>query len=238
MVNYEQMTNNQVYLFGTIVKEMVCTHHVCGEGFYETALSVKRLSDNEDIIPITVSERLIFDNKLKIGKKIAVVGQFRSYNKIIDGRSKLVLTMFVRDIIENILETTNLVYLNGYVCKQPNYRTTPFSREICDILVAVNRAYNKSDYIPCICWGRNARFSRKIEIGDNVAVLGRIQSRVYQKRDFNDNVEEHVAYEISVNKMAIGDEVEYLHKDSYYKKMSKVFNEVDEEKKLLSSNID
>lgn len=232
MISYEQMTNNQVYLRGVIQDEMILSHYVCGEGFYETFLAIKRLSEKEDIIPITISERLIQDYDLRQGKEISVIGQFRSYNKIVNGKSRLFLTMFVRNIVPDVMEAPNLIYLNAYVCKEPVYRTTPFAREISDVLVAVNRAYNKSDYIPCICWGRNARFCKTIKVGDNIAILGRIQSRVYEKRDELDNVESRVAYEISVSKMAKEKQIAYLQEDLSYQKIFKVFN--DEDKRLFS----
>lgn len=213
-MNYEQMNNNKTYLCGEIISEPVFSHEVYGEGFYETFLSVNRLSDQKDILPITISERLIADHNLKVGMKVAVFGQFRSYNKFVDNKSKLMLTVFVRDILEiDESKNPNKIYLCGYICKPPIYRTTPFSREICDMLLAVNRAYNKSDYIPCICWGRNARYAKGIEVGERVAITGRIQSREYQKKISDSIVENKVAYEISVSKIAVGDSCDSLECD-------------------------
>ena len=159
-------------------------------------------------MPVTVSEKLIGEN-FKKGKNVALKGQFRSYNKLEDGKSKLVLTVFVRELIEySSTMNPNIIELVGYVCKTPTYRTTPFKREICDVLVAVNRSYNKSDYLPCIAWGRNARFVKDLEVGKKVAIVGRIQSREYQKKTDDGLVVSKVAYEISINKIS-DENVEY-----------------------------
>lgn len=223
-MDYEQMNNNQVVLCGVLNSELVFTHRVCGEGFYESVLSVRRLSEQFDLVPITISERLIADNQLKVGDEIMVSGQFRSYNKWENEKSKLMLTMFVREIItDDPIENPNSIYLNGYVCKPPIYRTTPFNREICDILIAVNRAYNKSDYIPCICWGRNAKFAKGISVGDNIAIIGRIQSREYSKKIDEENVETHMAYEVSVSKIAVNSQIEFLENDFSYKFLNRYF---------------
>jgi len=200
-MNYEQMNNNKVYLTGTIVTEPQFSHEVFGEGFYEMMISVPRLSEQNDILPITISERLIEDNSIKVNKQISIMGQFRSYNKIEGTKSKLMLTVFVREINTEESCPVNLIELNGYICKPPIYRTTPFKREICDILIAVNRAYNKSDYIPCIAWGRNARFIKNSQVGEKVKLSGRIQSRDYQKQMPDGKIITKTAYEVSVNKI-------------------------------------
>ena len=163
-----------------------------------------RLSGQADILPVTISERLIEGAELEIGKTICAVGQFRSYNKIDGGKSRLMLTVFVRELLEVFDEKNpNSIVLSGYICKPPVYRTTPFNREIADVLIAVNRAYNKSDYIPCIAWGRNARFVEGLTVGDRVAVSGRIQSREYQKKLSETEVKTMTAYEVSVSKLAV-----------------------------------
>jgi primosomal replication protein N len=191
-------------LTGTIVSEAEFSHETFGEGFYEMKMSVARLSEYTDLIPITVSEKLLVKDTFKVGNKVAIKGQFRSYNKIIDGVSKLVLTVFVRELIDiDDSMNPNIIEIVGYVCKPPIYRTTPFKREICDILVAVNRAYNKSDYLPCIAWGRNAKYIKDVEVGKQVSIVGRIQSREYQKKINEDESVTKVAYEISVNKIQI-----------------------------------
>lgn len=199
----EQMQNNLCTLSGRIVSEPRYSHSVYDEGFYETAIEVRRLSDATDVIPVTVSERLVYDVRLEEGDYVTVEGQFRSYNKLVDNRSKLMLSLFVRDVFEyDETRNANVIELTGYICKDPVYRTTPFNREICDMLVAVNRAYNKSDYIPCIAWGRNARFSKNLSVGDKITASGRIQSRAYQKLLPDGTVEERVAYEISLNRIS------------------------------------
>lgn len=210
---YELMENNKVFLMGKVVSEPKFSHDVYGEGFYELDLEVPRLSDHSDIIPITVSERLL-ENQFKLGSMVGVRGQFRSYNKIVDDKSKLMLTVFVRELAEfDESINPNIIELSGYLCKAPIYRTTPFKREICDMLLAVNRAYNKSDYLPCIAWGRNARFAKAIEVGSRVFLVGRIQSREYQKRLGEDQTLTKTAYEISVNKLSIDSEAQKFSED-------------------------
>ncbi len=209
-----EFNNNRVYLYGKVVSEPVFSHEVYGEGFYDINLEVNRLSEQYDIIPITISERLFKDNELKAGTFLAVNGQFRSYNKFVDGKSKLMLTVFVREIIEPIQgQNTNIIELEGYVCKPPVYRTTPFKREICDLLLAVNRAYNKSDYLPCIAWGRNARFVNTLAVGEKLYLTGRIQSREYQKRIDENQTETRTAYEVSISKLSLDDNLQYLLKE-------------------------
>lgn len=200
-MNYEQMNNNQVQLQGTILTNPVFSHEVLGEGFYELLISVKRLSMQEDVIPITVSERIIGEKRLEIGNTISLLGQFRSYNKTDGEKSRLILTTFVREFIENEdCNNSNNIDLVGYICKNPIFRTTPFKREICDVLIAVNRAYNKSDYIPCILWGRNARYVQNLPVGEKLNINGRIQSRKYLK-NINGISEEKTAYEVSVGRV-------------------------------------
>lgn len=201
-MNFEQMNNNKVYIAGTVVNQPKFSYEVFGEGFYEFDLEVKRLSDATDIIPVTVSERLLKEEDIKVGNKIAGTGQFRSYNKLVEDKSKLMLTVFIRELVpydETI--NPNQIELTGFVCKEPIYRTTPFKREITDVLIAVNRSYNKSDYLPCIAWGRNAKFVKNLSVGDKLNMVGRIQSRVYQKR-VDDQVFEKTAYEISLSKVS------------------------------------
>ncbi len=201
-MNYGTEKNNKVYIVGEIVSDGEFSHEVYGEGFYEFSVKVMRLSGQADILPITVSERLIELKALKKGKTVCAIGQFRSYNKLENGKSRLYLTVFVREILDEIPQKNpNSIVLSGYICKPPVYRTTPFNREIADVLIAVNRAYNKSDYIPCIAWGRNARFVQTLKIGDRVAISGRIQSREYQKRT-DTEVKTMTAYEVSISKLA------------------------------------
>lgn len=208
-MNYEELANNKVYLAGEVQSAPVFSHEVFGEGFYEFQLSVLRLSNQTDILPVTVSERLLNQVDLTVGNRISVSGQFRSYNKLTDSRSKLMLTVFARTIEDYDPEVNpNIIQLDGYICKQPMYRTTPFKREICDMLLAVNRAYNKSDYIPCIAWGRNARYVNTLHIGDHIVVYGRIQSRQYVKVLSDGTEETRTAYEVSVSRLNTDDGVE------------------------------
>ena len=201
-MNYEILNNNVATLCGVVKSKPVYSHQMYGEGFYESVLSVPRLSEQLDEIPFTISERLLEGTDIGEGSTVTFSGQLRSYNKMVDGRSKLLLTLFVREVLDNDeTRNPNTIDGTGYVCKEPIYRMTPFKREICDVLLAVNRAYNKSDYLPCIAWGRNARYVKEIPVGDKIAVNGRIQSRIYQKVDEEGNVSEKVAYEVSINRV-------------------------------------
>ncbi len=216
-MNYVTEKNNKVYVAGEIVSDAKFSHEVYGEGFYEFYVRVMRLSGQADILPVTLSERLIQGGMLGKGKSIFALGQFRSYNKIENGKSRLMLTVFVRELLEEIPDKNpNSILLSGYICKPPIYRTTPFNREIADVLVAVNRAYNKSDYIPCIAWGRNARFVKNLTVGDKIAISGRIQSREYQKKLSETEMKTMTAYEVSVSKLAAFDSAEEFDIDSEF----------------------
>lgn len=212
VVNNTLNENNLVNLIGKAKSGLEFSHEMYGEGFYLFYFEVSRLSDAVDIIPITISERLITEFKIEEGMLLEVEGQFRSYNNVQDTNSKLVLTVFAREVKllddEKKLKNPNQIYLDGFICKKPNYRTTPFGREICDILIAVNRMYNKSDYIPCIAWGRNARYCENLKLGDRIKVWGRIQSRGYEKNLENGEIIRKTAYEISVSKLEIIDKEE------------------------------
>lgn len=212
-MNTNYLENNHLVLVGKVTSDKRFSHEIYGEKFYIFDLAVPRLSGNADIIPITVSERLLSINDLKIDSKISVEGQFRSYNSYENEKNRLVLTVFAKDI--NFIEdqdaeievskdvVSNEVTLKGYICKKPIYRQTPFGREISDLLLAVNRAYNKSDYIPCIAWGRNARFCENIPVGTEVKIVGRVQSRTYEKKYEDGRVETKVAYEVSVSSLEV-----------------------------------
>lgn len=213
----EEKQNNRVFLKGEIVTEAKYSHEIYGEGFYEMDVLVKRLSGQADVLPVTVSERLIEKNGICVGSTISAIGQFRSYNKLVDGKSKLMLTVFIREIVEDAqAKNPNNVVLSGYICKPPVYRTTPFSREIADVLIAVNRAYNKSDYIPCIAWGRNARFVKNLAVGEKIALSGRIQSREYVKKISETESKTLTAYEVSICKLAAYDNVECFDLDAEF----------------------
>lgn len=201
-------TNNQVKILGEVVSGFEFSHEVYGEGFYILNLSVPRLSDTFDIIPLMISERLVDVKRDYRGCYMEAIGQFRSYNRHEESKNRLVLSVFVREVnlIDSIEEEDeinkpNQIFLDGYICKSPIYRKTPLGREIADILIAVNRPYGKSDYIPCICWGRNARYAESFEVGGHVQVWGRIQSREYQKKVSENEVEKRTAYEVSVSKL-------------------------------------
>ncbi len=224
-MNTNYSDNNHLCLVGKVTSEKRFSHEIYGESFYIFDMEVPRLSDTADIIPITISERLINEEKMQIGKRIIVKGQFRSYNSYENEKNRLILTVFAKDVIfeeeiENSIQNdetikenvSNEVVLCGYICKKPIYRQTPFGREIADLLLAVNRAYNKSDYIPSIAWGRTARFCQNLPTGTEVKVVGRVQSRKYEKKHEDGTVEERVAYEVSISSL------EVTNKDSQYVK--------------------
>ena len=199
-------TNNQVTIAGEVVSEFRICHEVYGEHFYIVNIAVCRLSNSYDVIPVMVSERLIDVTSDYRGCVLQVSGQFRSYNRHEENRNRLVLSVFAREAVlasqeDEDEQNPNHIFLDGYVCKHPVYRKTPLGREIADVLLAVNRPYGKSDYIPCICWGRNARFADKFEVGSHIQIWGRIQSREYQKKIAEDQYEKRVAYEVSVSKL-------------------------------------
>lgn len=216
------MLNNKIYLEGKVISELQFSHEMYGEGFYTFNIEVPRLSESRDILFITISERLIGEIDIRVGAEIIVEGQLRSYNKFIDGGNRLILTVFARNV-EMCIEKSknpNQIFLDGFICKEPVYRTTPFGREISDMLLAVNRAYNKSDYIPTIAWGRNSRFCKSLKVSDNIRIWGRLQSREYQKKISDTETIKKIAYEVSISKM------EKVNRDKEY--------EEEQEKEVLS----
>lgn len=216
--------NNHLLLVGKVTSDKRFSHEIYGEKFYIFDMEVPRLSDTTDIIQVTASERILTDDLLGIGNKLIVKGQFRSYNSYENEKNKLILTVFAKDIIpeesleeeekEETKKVSNEVTLLGYICKKPIYRQTPFGREIADILLAVNRAYNKSDYIPSIAWGRNARFSQNLPTGTEVKIVGRVQSRNYEKKHEDGTIENKVAYEVSIASLeVINQDNEFIKKE-------------------------
>ncbi|MCC0651093.1 single-stranded DNA-binding protein [Clostridioides sp. ES-S-0001-03] len=200
--------NNVVNLRGELDNKLEFSHEIFGEKFYNVKIKINRLSDSFDTLPMTVSERLLQDIDISKQNLVNVVGQLRSYNKTLNNKNRLVLTVFVREIkaIEEENKDPNSIFLDGYVCKEPVYRKTPLGREITDLLVAINRPYNKSDYIPSIVWGRNAKFAKNLKVGDRIQLWGRVQSREYEKKIDEDNVVKKMAYEVSISKIKKLDE--------------------------------
>lgn len=202
--------NNQVTVMGTIVSGYQFSHEIFGENFYMVDVEVPRLSDSADTIPVMISERIVDVEIDAIGMNVIINGQFRSYNRHESKKNRLLLSVFARDIefVDEVMENekTNQIYLDGYICKPPVYRKTPLGREITDLLLASNRPYGKSDYIPCICWGRNARYASSFEVGARCLVWGRIQSREYMKKLNEEDLERRIAYEVSVSKLELFNE--------------------------------
>lgn len=210
------INNNQITVSGELVSEFSFDHEVFGEKFYTTKLSAERKSGNIDVLPILISERIIDIKREWKGEMVKVYGQVRSYNKHEENKSRLILSVFAREFEEIEFEheepgsgnDENNILLDGYICKKPSYRKTPLGREISDILLAVNRPYGKSDYIPCIAWGRNAVYASGLEVGTRLQIEGRIQSREYQKRISDEECETRTAYEVSVSKLVEVEETE------------------------------
>ena len=201
--------DNEARIVGYVASDLEFSHEVHTEGFYRFIIMSDRLSENKDTIVVTISERILADVEIPAGTKVEVTGQFRSYNNYSGEGSKLILTLFARDlrISDDCEKCENEIYLNGYICKPVVYRVTPFGREIADILVAVNRAYNKSDYIPCIAWGRLARYAQNLSMGDMISISGRMQSRIYEKTLPDGSVVEKNAYEVSIGSLEKNQEV-------------------------------
>ena len=198
--------NNHAELTGVILSELEFSHEVSGERFFKTRIRSERLSENSDELPVILSEKLLENKQFQTGERVKIEGQFRSYNRHDNNKNKLILSVYAQDMEKIPQETEavqpeNTVELNGYVCKQPVYRTTPLGREITDVLLAVNRSYGKSDYIPCICWGSNARAAKDLTVGDKLRLSGRIQSRMYQKKESDGSVDNRIAYEVSVGRL-------------------------------------
>jgi single-stranded DNA-binding protein len=213
----ENAINNNITLVGVVEREPEYSHEVLGEGFYVFMLKRSRTSGNKDTLPVMISDRLVDIREIKVGQAVTVLGQIRSFNRHVDDvKSKLILSVFAREL--KILtqdatelpfeENINTVMLDAYICKSPIYRCTPKGREIADILVAVNRPYGKSDYIPCIAWGRNARFAGGLEVGEHIQIQGRFQSREYSKKISDNEVETRTAYEVSVSRIDYAEEGE------------------------------
>lgn len=209
------INNNRAYILGKVAKKPVFSHEICGEGFYLFYIEVLRKSGSTDTLPVIVSERLISINRLDVDRTVVIDGQIRSYNKHTDNEehSHLILSVFAReiDVLEDVEinpDVNNAVEIVGHLCKPPIYRCTPKGREIADILVAVNRPYGKSDYIPCIVWGRNAKFAGRLETGEHIQIQGRFQSREYAKKISDNEVETRTAYEVSVSKIDYAEEGE------------------------------
>lgn len=193
---------NRVYLYGLVVSNPSTSDDYYGNDYCNLQISVQRLSSIVDTIPITIHKDLVNQYNIKLGDNLGVIGEFRSYNKIENNRSRLMLSVFVNEITDNMdTNNPNLIELSGYICKIPVYRTTPFNREIADLLIACNRSGNKSDYLPAIAWGRNARFAKNIVVGEQIHISGRLQSREYQKRLEDGSIQTRTAYEISINQI-------------------------------------
>lgn len=200
-MNNELDVNNKVFIQGEIDSLPEFDHAVKEDEFYKFNLKIPRLSGQCDIIPVTIPKRITQINQFEIGKQIAIRGQFRSYNKLENEKSRLILTVFAKEIGEYVEgHDNNIIELDGYICKPVVYRVTPLNREICDVLLAVNRSNNKSDYIPCIAWGTTAQFIGNLDVPERLKLVGRIQSREYNKTIGLEVVTKR-AYEVSIARL-------------------------------------
>lgn len=200
-----QIENNKVRIVGEIVGQFEYSHEVFGENFYIGQLKIERTSGILDFIPIMVSDRMVDVSADWNGIFVEIEGQLRSYNKKEEEKRKLLLSVFVRDFkqLENAYYNDNNIELDGYICKEVIYRKTPLGREVADLLIAANRPYGKTDYIPCIAWGRNAVYSSELEVGTRIKLCGRIQSREYMKRISDTETDTKTAYEVSISKLEV-----------------------------------
>ncbi len=214
-MNYEKTETNYGRISGEVCSEIQKSHQIEGETFYELKLGVVRLSNAVDTIPVTISERTLMGQQIHQGDFLTLEGEYRSFNKVVNDRSRLILHFFAKSVEFGKSENVNEIFLRGFVCKEPVYRITPFDREICDVLLAVNRAnYHKTDYIPCILWGRNARFMASQSVGCQIEVSGRIQSREYKKQYEDGTVENLTAYEVSCQNISIFGNVTNMQKET------------------------
>lgn len=193
----ENISRNIAQLCGVIAAAPSFSHSGRGESFYTFPLEVARLSGATDRINIIAREELLNSIELKEAEKILVMGELRSFNNKSGEGAKLVITVFAKEISLCNDDDMNDVHLIGTLCKQPNLRMTPMGRDICDLMLAVNRRYGRSDYLPCITWGLKAREAAEWDTGTVVSLDGRIQSRNYIKIIGGDPVEK-TAYEVSV----------------------------------------
>ena len=208
-MNKNVIENNKIEITGEITSSFEFSHEIFGEKFYIASLSSERTSGNKDVLQILVSDRMIDMNYEWKGQFVRITGQIRTHNKRVDGKNKLNIYVFANEVeaMEGVYHE-NYAFIEGYVCRNPNYRTTPLGRDITDLLIAINRRYSKSDYIPCICWGRNAIFSSVMEVGTRVRINGRFQSREYIKKHDDGTSEPMIAYELSANTIKIVEDSE------------------------------
>ncbi|MBQ1575536.1 MAG: single-stranded DNA-binding protein [Oscillospiraceae bacterium] len=188
------LPDNEVILCGTCLEEPVYSHAARSQSFYTLPLLVRRLSGAADTVNVTIRETML--GTAEQGGRLCVTGEVRTFNNRSGEWPRLVISVFARTLAPTEEADENRVRLRGALCKSPNLRTTPMGREICDLILAVNRRYGRSDYLPCICWGSKAREAALWEVGTRLLLEGRIQSRRYSKLTENGS-EERTAYEIS-----------------------------------------
>lgn len=195
---------NTAKIVGYVVSSPEIHHSTHGEDFYEFSVRVPRLNSSaSDILKVEISDRVFNVNKIKVDSIVSVEGQFRSFNEHNTDTGKISLRLFLFtkeiEVLDSADDFTNKITLHGFICKEVVHRKTPGGREISDVILSVNRLYNKSDYIPCVVWGRNARYVSKMGVGTEIEFSGRIQSRVYTKKFEDGSTLEREVYEVSVS---------------------------------------
>lgn len=193
----EVKINNYAMLRGALAQAPCFSHENRGERFYQFPIEVLRLSGAADTINVIARGELAENLEVSGAGKLCVSGELRSFNNKSGEGPKLIISVFARELWFDEEEDENIIELTGTICKQPNLRVTPMGREICDLMIAVNRRYGRSDYLPCIAWGERARAAANWDVGSIVELDGRIQSRKYTKNIDGVSVEK-TAYEVSV----------------------------------------
>nr|WP_289290400.1 single-stranded DNA-binding protein [Sporofaciens musculi] len=215
-MSVEFIESNQVSIMGDIVSPFVFKCETHGTKFYKAKVNVRRNSGEIDILPLVISDELVDTSQEYTGQFVLINGQYRSYNQQDGDKRRLKLFIFGQGVEligkEPDTAAANHIFLDGYICKEPLYRETPLGRRITDILLAVNRPYGESDYIPCICWGKGAELAAGLEVGAHVQIVGRIQSREYMKKLTETEAEKRIAYEVSVKSILLVNEEENTKK--------------------------
>lgn len=191
-----EYSTNYITIRGSLLELPVFSHENHGRRFYRFTLEVARLSGTLDLLPVIAEEQLISALDPCGGEMLTVTGQIRSHNRRTETSRQLLIFIFATGIVAEDGESINDVILEGLLCREPTYRRTPLGREICDVMLAVPRAFRRADYLPCILWGRTAQEIARCHTRDRIRICGRLQSRVYTKLTESGSVE-RTAYEVS-----------------------------------------
>lgn len=193
----EKTDRNEARLRGWAAGEAELSHRSHGEVFYRFPLSVPRLSGINDVVTVTAPGRLLELCPVERGDELEVTGAVRTYNNRTGVGNRLIITVYAHALSHSLADPENQLKLRGTICRPPTHRFTPLGREICDMILAVNRSYGRSDYLPCIAWGSLAGRCARLEVGRRLELTGRLQSRIYHK-ETDQGSQERTAYEVSV----------------------------------------